>query len=96
MRDLIDHVLQDAGYCIDAVGTAAAALLQIEGHRYDLVVADAKLPDGAGIAIADFAKAHGIPAVILTGYLPETRPGGPQHNYLFKPIRPEEMVRAVA
>jgi two-component system response regulator FlrC len=95
VRQLIDYVLRDRGYQVRAVDCAAAALSLLKEQRYDFVVADAKLPDGAGVAIADWAKAHGMKAVILTGYAPETRQGGPQHDYLFKPIRPEELVRAV-
>ena|SRR5665213_3350419 len=95
IRDVLAQFLHGAGYQVDAVGTAAAALSQIEGQTYDLVVTDAKLPDGSGVAIADLAKARGMAAVILTGYAAETRPGGPQHDYLFKPIRAEEFARAV-
>jgi DNA-binding NtrC family response regulator len=95
VRDMLVHVLREAGYQVDAVGSAATASSNMKGRKYDLVITDAKLLDGTGIAIADAARARGMAAVILTGYAAETRPGGPQHEYLFKPIRPDELVRAV-
>src|ERR1700722_12536817 len=90
VREGLVRSLHDAGYEVDDVGTAADALSKAEDQKYDLVITDAKLPDGSGIAIAEGAKARGMIAVILTGYAAETRPGGPQHDYLFKPIRPGE------
>lgn len=96
VRDLLVQVMRDAGYRVDAASKAADALSYLQSRTYALVVTDAKLPDGSGVAIADNAKARGVTAIILTGYAAETRPGGPQHNYLFKPIRPEELLRAVS
>ncbi len=95
VRDILANVLGNAGYEVDAARMAATAVPQIEANSYDLVVTDAKLLDGSGVAVADFAKARGQKVVVLTGYAAETRPGGPQHDYLFKPLRPDAFVRAV-
>lgn len=91
LRRLLDYVLRDAGYAVDAVAGAVEARDRLETGSYDLVVADARLPDGNGVELADEAKARGMTAVILTGYGRQA----PQHDYLFKPIRPDEFTRAV-
>jgi DNA-binding response OmpR family regulator len=91
LRLLLDHVLRGAGYTVDAVARAAEARARLAEHTYNLVIADARLPDGNGVEIADEARAMGMTAVILTGYERQV----PHHEYLFKPIRPDELERAV-
>lgn len=96
VRDLLVLAIEGLGHAVASADSAAAARALLGQQRFDLVITDAKLPDGNGVAIADLAKATGIAAVILTGYAPETRPEGPQHDYLFKPIRHDDLARAVA
>lgn len=93
---VLEHVLEDAGYSVDTVASGREARDRIERQRYDLIVADARLGDDNGVEIADAAKAKGMRAVVLTGFAAEARSGGERHDYLFKPIRPAELVRAVA
>lgn len=91
LRLVLRYVLRDAGYAVDAVAGAAEARHRLITTAYDLVIADARLPDGNGVEIADEAKAKGMTAVILTGYDRQAA----HHDYLFKPIRPDEFVLAV-
>jgi CheY-like chemotaxis protein len=68
VRTVMEHVLFTAGYEIDATSTEADALELLSRCAYDLVIADAKLPDGTGLAVADEARENGTKALIITGY----------------------------
>ena len=96
VRLMIEHTLIDAGHQVDTVGTASGALGVLDEHDYDVVVADARLPDGTGMQVADRAAEHGIRPVIITGYA-FTLPGDTLRRYevLLKPLRPIEIVAAV-
>ena len=86
VRLLAESVLRALGYTVHAVATAKEARSQLESERYDLVLADAILGDGSGIAIADEAEAKGMKAVIVTGYGMQLRSELAGHDYLLKPI----------
>ena len=66
----------------------------LEGGDFDLVLADGRLPDGSGVLIADRAKARHVDVLIVTGYA-LTLPGIERHDFLMKPVRPEELLTAV-
>src|SRR5438874_5856943 len=69
----------------------------IRTRRYDLVIADGKLPDGTGLDVADHAIEIGTKAIIITGYA-FSLPVGTHDHYeiLLKPLRPIEITTAVA
>jgi two-component system response regulator HydG len=93
---VIEHVLIDAGNQIHPTGTMAAARELLNRHSYELVIADAKLPDGTGMDIADLAAQKGTKALIVTGYaftLPADALG--RYEILLKPLRPAEILAAV-
>jgi DNA-binding response OmpR family regulator len=97
VRPLMQHVLFGEGHAVDAVATLAAARALLEVNRYDLLLADAELPDGKGTALAREARERGLNALIVTGYalrLSEAELDG--HAFLMKPVRPQELLRAVA
>ncbi len=90
------HILFAAGYQVDRVATAAEAMARLGSHRYSLVLADDRLPDGRGTHIADKAEALGIPVLILTGYaLKSDNAELLRHEFIIKPVRPDELVEAV-
>jgi DNA-binding NtrC family response regulator len=91
LRILSSHVLQDLGYVVDTAARVTEGKILLSAHVYDLVITDARLPDGSGHAIADMAKMKETLVVILTGYEREAL----EYEYLFKPIRPDELARAV-
>ena len=96
VRVLVHHVLLSAGYVVDSVGTMASALARLDAHAYHLVLTDDRLPDGRGVNIARIAKARGMDAVVLTGYmLQSTAADLDAHEHLMKPVRPGELVAAV-
>lgn len=95
VRPLLEYVLSDHGYVVEAVATAADARSHLGRTTYDLVIADARLPDGSGIDVVDEAKAKGMKVAILTGFAAQSPKSRAQHDYLFKPIRPDDFIRAV-
>jgi DNA-binding response OmpR family regulator len=85
-----------ANYEVDSAETAQDGCALIACRPYDLVISDGRLRDGTGMMVAGFARAKDIPAIIVTGYsfiFEELR--GDQ-NVLLKPLRPSELVEAVA
>lgn len=96
VRTLLHHVLLSAGYAVDSVSTMASALARLDARAYHLVLTDDRLPDGRGVRIAEIAKARGMDAVVLTGYMLQSAPGDlDAHEHLMKPVRPDELVAAV-
>jgi DNA-binding response OmpR family regulator len=97
VRPLLQHVLLSAGYTVDAAETALKASSLIEVNSYDLVLTDGVLPDVNGVAVADKAKSRGMRALIITGYaLRIPREDLERHDYIMKPLRPRELLAAVA
>lgn len=96
VRLIIEHVLLDAGYEVDATATAGGGRELLQCRHYDLVVADGKLPDGTGMEVAEAAVEKGIKAIIVTGYA-FTLPFEARRRYevLLKPLRPRELVEAI-
>ena len=96
ISDFLTTALRGSGYAVDAARTAAEAWACLDAHRYALVIADWRLPDGDGLLIADGAAELGAKTLLMSGYLFHM-PGGraEQHQTLMKPIRPSEMVAAV-
>jgi len=74
----------------------AAGYALLASHAYVLVVADARMPDGSGIELADKAREKGVPVLIITGYafnLPKDDLD--RFEFLLKPVRPSELLQAV-
>jgi len=94
------QTLVEEGYELDAADSVARGSTLLGARRYDLVVADGCLPDGVGLELADAAQARHIPALIVTGYAFSLRIGMSRdfsrYTVLDKPVRPAELLRAVA
>jgi DNA-binding response OmpR family regulator len=99
LRLLVEHVLLDAEYEVDSGETLEVGSALLDAGDYDLVVADARLADGSGLALAELARAKAIPAIIMTGYaFVLNEPGVDLAHYevLLKPISPEELLASIA
>lgn len=99
VRLAVEHVLLDQGYDVDAANDCRQGRALLDSHVYDLLLTDGRLPDGTGIELADNAARDGIPVLIMTGYafiLRELAPDLPRYQVLLKPLRPPEIVEAVA
>jgi DNA-binding response OmpR family regulator len=96
LAGMLLFVLQGAGYIVDLALTVAQAERRLIERAYELVVADWRLPDGDGTAIADRAADLGAKTAVLTGYaLQMPRERAERHEIWMKPMRPTELVAAV-
>jgi two-component system response regulator HydG len=93
---LLSHILRAEGYEVDETGTLKSALYILDRRPFDLVVADAHLPDGTGMMVGDKAREKGIRTVIITGYAFRlAKEELARFPYLLKPLRPDELVRTI-
>jgi DNA-binding response OmpR family regulator len=96
---IFEEVLKRAGYEVDAAEKFSVADGLLESREYDLLLTDGKLQGGTGVMLADKAKAKGITALIVTGFLYEldSAPGVNLKNYtvLRKPLTPPDLLTAV-
>ena len=98
VRVVVEHVLLDGGYEVDAARDLGSARDLLLSRDYDLVLSDGRLPDGTGMELVDVAQEKGIPALILTGYafiLRELASDPNKYKVLLKPLRPQEIIQAV-
>jgi DNA-binding response OmpR family regulator len=98
VRFAIEHVLLAAGYMVESADTAFNARALLCAQCYDLVVADVKLggDDGDGFEIADISAKNGAKTLIVTGYATTLQENDlARHQYLVKPVKPRELIRAV-
>ncbi|HXC28183.1 MAG TPA: response regulator [Stellaceae bacterium] len=98
VRILVEHVLLDADYEVDAVETFGCGSELLGLRDYNLVIADGRLQDGTGMMLADEARQRGVAALILTGYAFVLQAAGVdlgQYDVLLKPISPEELLYSV-
>ena len=68
LRDLYTRALRGAGFVVDPVKLVATASACLNGMRYDLVIADWRLPDGEGLTVADQAASLGAKTIIYSSY----------------------------
>ena len=93
---LMTLALRAARFVVEAVGTVAEAQALLDTARYDVVIADWRLPDGEGLAVADRAAGLGSITIIYSSYLFQIPAGTALgHELLMKPMRPGEFVAAV-
>jgi DNA-binding NtrC family response regulator len=99
VRLAVEHVLLDEGYEVDAAENCQQGRAFLDTQPYDLLLTDGRLPDGTGIELANVAAHDGVPALIITGYafiLRALVPDLSRYRVLLKPLRPAEIVEAVA
>ena len=94
-------LLRREGYDCDCVPDAAAATEKLKDNKYDLLIADIKMPGNPDLElIQDLPNiADGMPAILVTGY-PSQRSAIqsiqlPVAAYLVKPIDFEELLAQV-
>jgi two-component system response regulator PilR (NtrC family) len=99
IRLVVEHVLVAEGHYVDMADTVQSARELLDCRDYDLVLTDGRLPDGLGMTLADQAQEKDIPALVLTGYafiLRELAIDPDKYRVLLKPLRPKEILKAVA
>jgi two-component system alkaline phosphatase synthesis response regulator PhoP len=95
------HILRDEGYQVDTASNGREALEKAWETEYQMVISDIKLPDVQGIEVARKIRKQykDIRLIIITGFPNladslETIDLGID-EILIKPIKPDELLRAV-
>lgn len=103
IRELLKEVLEDSGYRISAVSTAADADRAWNTGHPDLVLLDLSLPDQDGLALIKTWSTNNklpVPVIILSAYgsvdsaVEATRMGA--HDFLEKPVSLDRLLGAVS
>jgi DNA-binding NtrC family response regulator len=96
VRLVMEQILLDAGYEVDVTETMADGRDLLGCRAYDLVIADALLPDGTGMAVADKARERAVRAIIVTGYCCAlTGDAFDRYQILQKPVPGAELIETV-
>ena len=102
--DLVQMVLEMAGYAVSSAGDGEAALAAIRAELPDVVLLDVRMPKMTGLKVLEHLQADpntaSIPVIMLsvvTTY-PEVRQALQQGSvaYLAKPFELKEMARLVS
>jgi DNA-binding response OmpR family regulator len=95
------RILQEEGIGVSLTASAAEGLEALEGQRYDLLIADVKMPEVDGLQLLALArKRHPrVPVLLMSGYptgdtVAAVREGGAD-GFLPKPFTPEELLAGV-
>jgi two-component system response regulator PilR (NtrC family) len=68
VRDLLEDVLQDAGFHVTVSERIAEARALLASDAFEMVITDVILPDGLGSALAAEARQMGIRTLLVTGH----------------------------
>ena len=102
MLRLLSMRLGAAGYQVTAVGSAEAALAQLEIERPQLVLSDVQLPGRDGLALFDEVRERhpSLPVILLTahGTIPDAVEATARgvFGYLTKPYEAKELLDKIA
>ncbi len=101
LRELVTEAIRDAGWRIDAVGTAQEGELALAAADYDILLLDLGLPDEDGITLLKRLRRSGltVPVLVLTarGAVDERITGldAGADDYLIKPFNNGELLARV-
>ncbi len=101
LRELLSETIQGMGYTVDTAGDGHEALKKLKRERYDVVVADLKMPGMDGLTLLDHIKSldGNILVIIITAYatlesaVKAIEKGA--YDYIAKPFRLDEFVVVV-
>jgi len=102
VRDSYELALVEAGYDVRTVASGRDAIQACRTERFDVILADLKMPDMDGLEVARVVsrESPGVRVVIITGY--PSRESAEQaarigvSDYLEKPLSPERLSAATA
>jgi two-component system nitrogen regulation response regulator GlnG len=96
VRSVLRQAIELADHEVTCVGRHADAKAAMTKERYALLVADARLPDGSGRALAEHAAQSGLKAVLLSGHPDELKSTAlGRVHCLQKPFRVEDLLAAI-
>jgi two-component system response regulator AtoC len=98
LRHMLQLFLSREGYDVVSVGSAAAALGELEARGYDCVICDVRMPDTSGLdLLEELRRRGGMPTVIMmSAYgsnelaLAAMKRGA--YDYVSKPFKPDEVL----
>ena len=102
MRRTLAELLKLEGYAVTTAGSGQAALDYLQGDEYDLMVLDIKMPGMDGVTVVGRAAEldPDIQIILLTahGSLESAIKAihHDVHDYLLKPVKPQELLGSVA
>jgi two-component system response regulator HydG len=97
IRPLIEEILLDEGYQVEATSTVAGASELLKAHTFDLLLTDGRLPDGNGLMIAKKVSPAGMKVVLFTGYLHDFASEDlAQYTVLTKPAGLETLAESIS
>jgi excisionase family DNA binding protein len=102
IRDILSRTFALAEYDVDCAPDGLAALDRMRQTRYDLLVADLKMPIMDGLSMIREAKRYrsDLPVIIITGYSSESAAIEAVNlgvsGYLTKPVRVPQVLAAAA
>lgn len=102
MLRLLSMRLDAAGYLVTAVGSAEAALAQMEIERPQVVLSDVRLPERDGLALFDEIRVRhpSLPVILITahGTIPDAVQATAMgvFSYLTKPFESKDLLEKIA
>lgn len=95
-REHLCEALEDVGFEVVSSDGYASGVSALRAHAFDYVVANAMLPDGSGLDLADLATDRGVPSIITSGH-PDTIAAleAKGIRFLTKPFDVQDLVRAI-
>ena len=102
IRDLLSKTLALAEYDVDVSPDGRSALECMRMYRYDLLIADLKMPGMDGLAVIREVKRYNsdLPVIIITGFSTESSAieavNLGVNGYLTKPFRVPQVLAAAA
>jgi two-component system, NtrC family, response regulator AtoC len=102
LRQILAHVLKEAGYTVDVAAGVTEASAILSREDIDVAVCDIKMPDGNGVELLRDTRAAGIDTVFVMVTAISTvetavdalRAGA--FDYMVKPVRNAELLHRVA
>lgn len=102
MRKSLEDILGLEGYQVEAVKDGKTAIERLDVNSYDLMLLDLKMPGIGGLEVMKHAAeaAPDCRVIMLTAHgslesaIEALRQGA--HDYILKPVKPEELVKSVA
>jgi DNA-binding NtrC family response regulator len=102
VRESYKLALTDAGYAVDTVASGREAIQACHEERYDVMLADIRMPDMDGVEVARVISREfpDVRVVLITGYpSAETQEQASRigvMDYLQKPLRPDRLSEVTA
>ncbi len=98
-RLVVTRMLGALGHQVTEAADAPEAIDALRLDTFDLVVSDYKMPSGTGLDVAEEARRHGVPFILLTGFSYggdfEQLDPGLVRVHLAKPVSSSELAAAV-